>query len=106
VSEDAFIRELEALGIDEVKARLLANQYAKGVSPNHEKAQDWVNRKEIERQRRQEELAAAQAVQAANAADRAATAAQEQAKEARRANWIAGSALVVALAALLVAIFR
>jgi hypothetical protein len=50
VEYEALTRELEALGVDEVRARLLNNQYGK-VGHKREIAQDWLNRKDMAQQR-------------------------------------------------------
>lgn len=89
---DEFIRELEEAKPDEVRARLLNNSYAKGVSPKHDWAQDWLNRKDIEQQRARE-------AQADATASRSTAAVEEQAKQAQRANRIAATALVIAIGA-------
>ena len=91
VEFEAFIRELKALGVDEVRARLLNNQYGR-VGRKREIAQDWLNREEMAEQR---EIAK----RASDAAERAADAAAEQAKQAQRANRVAIAALVVAIVA-------
>ena len=81
VEYETFTRELEALGVDEVRARLLNNQYGR-VGRKREIAQDWLNREEMAEQR---EIAK----RASDAAERAADAAAEQAKQAQRANRVA-----------------
>ena len=91
VEFEAFIRELKALGVDEVRARLLNNQYGK-VGHKREIAQDWLNRKDMAQQR---EIAK----RASDAAERAPDAAAEQAKQAQRANRVAIASLIVSLIA-------
>jgi hypothetical protein len=91
VEYETFTRELEALGVDEVRARLLNNQYGK-VGHKREIAQDWLNRKDMAQHR---EIAK----RASDAAERAANAAAEQAKQAQRANRVAIASLIVSLIA-------
>jgi predicted nucleotidyltransferase len=98
VDYEAFIQELEVAGVDEVRARVLNNQYSK-VSPKREIAQDWLNRKEMKHQRERQARADEIALRASSAAERAADAAKEQAKQAQQANRIAATALVIAVAA-------
>jgi hypothetical protein len=98
VNFEDFVRELEALGIDEVKRRLLNGQYSK-ISLKRDIAKDWLNGKQMEQLREREARTDAIATQASEAAERAAEAATEQAKQARRANVIAIVALIVSLAA-------
>jgi hypothetical protein len=96
VDYEALIQELEEAGIDEVRARLLNNQYAK-ISPKRDIAQDWLNRKEMEHTRQRQ-------AQADATAERAAAATQEQAKQAQRANRIAATALLIAIAAAIMSV--
>lgn len=115
VNKEEFLKELEALGVEEVRARLASKLYTdlneKGLF-----AREWLVRKdqrrEAESSRRNVAFQAEQALtasRAADAAERAAEAAERQATTAERATRIAMAALIVAIISgifSLVALFR
>ncbi len=93
---DEFFAELEALGENRVRERLIGGVYGSGNSKK-ELAQEWLRRLETARETSLESDKVAIATRAADAATRAADAAAEQARLARSANTRATVALIIAI---------
>ncbi len=74
-----FLAQLEALGEDEVRFRLHTGVYRNAVDQKHI-AEDWLQRKELDRARLSNAEAASAALRTATAAERAAEAAEEQSR--------------------------
>jgi hypothetical protein len=94
--DEAFIEQLDRLGVDQVRQRVLNNTYA---GRRRDTAQAWLDQKAMAQLLAREAQAASIASRAADAAERAANAATEQAKQAQRANWIAAAAFALSLVA-------
>ena len=74
-----FLAQLEALGEDEVRFRLHTGVYGNAVD-QRQLAEDWLQRKELDRARISNAKAISAASRAATAAERAAEAADEQSR--------------------------
>ena len=93
--------EFEAKTEIEVRNDLAMNRYGEFKRAH---AQNWLAHKSAERISASNSQQAAAAARAAAAAERAAAAAEEQATQAQRANRIATTALVAAIAAVIMSL--